>query len=137
MQRKYVSYEDVQKYIGEGNMLIFYEAMAEKMELYKKKKIKINFINYTLYMKYEERFIKNENVPITYDYLYEICNILGDDYFEKFLDFFSGTRLSVSYTHVRNAIICDELKKGNTVKDIAEKYKITTAYAYKIQKRYS
>ena len=60
MQRKYVSYEDVQKYIGEGNMLIFYEAMAEKMELYKKKKIKINFINYTLYMKYEERFIKNE-----------------------------------------------------------------------------
>ena len=140
MGREYVSYDEVEDYIGRDNMISFFDAMRDKFESsyyeQREKKIKIEFISYTLYLKYDERFMANKDVPTTYDYLYELCDILGDDSFEKFLDEFYGKRLSVSYTHVRNALICDELERGMSIRAVAKKYGITVGNAYKIRKRY-
>lgn len=141
MGRKYVSYSEIEDYIGRDKMISFFEVMRDRFESscyeQKEKKIKIEFVSYTLYLKYDERFAENKDVPTTYDYLYELCDILGDDFFEKFSDKFRGKRLSVSYTHVRNALVNNAIQNGKRPRDVAEKYGITLSNAYKIKKRYT
>ncbi len=137
MGRKYVSYNEVENYIGKDNMVSFFEAMRDKFSLDNKKKVKIEFINYYLYSEYDTRFIEGKEVPATYDYLYELYDILGNAFFEKFLNHFRGKRLSVSYTHVRNALVNNAIQNGKSPKEVAEKYGITLSNVYKIKKRYT
>jgi len=139
-KRPYISYQELEKYIGKENMIRFYEIMKDIFESYdfekKEKKIKIYFLDYTTYLKYDERFYYNKDVPETYYYLCELEQILDSDLFSDTLEKFRGTRLSVSYTHVRNMLACNEVDKLGDIKDVAQKYGITVTNLYKIRKRY-
>lgn len=137
MGRKYVSYDEIENYIGRDNMVSFFEAMMDKFAVNNEKKVKIEFVNYYLYLRYDMRFVEGKKVPVTYDYLCEFCDILGDAFFEKLLNHYHGKRLSVSYTHVRNALVNNAIQNGKSPREVAEKYGITLSNAYKIKKRYT
>lgn len=143
MSRKkipYISYEDFEKFLGKKNTLKFYEALIEKFDssFYenRKKYIQIYFLDYTNYLKCDWRADANEDVPETYYILYELEKILDSDILTDLLYAFQGTRLYISYTHIRNRLVYNELEKGNSPKDVAKKYDLKIANVYQIKKRY-
>lgn len=137
----YVNYREIERFLGNDNIIRFYFAMKDRMEYEyeepKGKKVRIGFVNYLLYMKYEQDFAENKKVPKNYDYLLELDDVLDKEVFQKLLDTYQGKSLCVSYTHIRNVLVCYELQQGKYTQKVANDYGITVAYARKIKQRYS
>lgn len=141
MSTKYIKYEEVEKIIGHENMIKFYERMKKIFEvLYKDpkgKKVRIGFVQHDLYDLYDMRCEEGEEVPRNYDYLMELCEILEEELFIKLLNTCQGKSIWISYTHVRNAMIYEELRKGKYIQDVANRYSVSPENARKIKERYN
>ena len=142
MSTVYIKYVDIERFLGYENVIKIYKGVLEKFhddyEEPKGKKIRIGFIQDILYSDYGEWFEKNKAVPKNYDYLTVIRESLNNDtLFDELLNTFRGKSLMISYTHIRNYLIANDLRNGKYLEMVMDEYNISSANARKIKERYS